>query len=118
MHGKHLHELRDLFRTRWHKSAADPVVAEFLMGHQVDPLGYNKAMKDEGYTKIEYLKALPWLNILSEDPSKVPRELHERQQLVIQDQTRKMDQMERRLRLMEEVLEISEEARKRNPVSQ
>jgi len=71
-YGKNPHELRDLFRTRWQKSGASPEVAEFLMGHIVDPLGYNKAMRDHDYVAGEYMKAEPWLNILSEDPSKVP----------------------------------------------
>ncbi len=69
--GKGLHELRDAFRTRYHKSLGDPLVAEFMMGHQVDPLGYNKAMDDIDYVKREYRKAEPWLNIISEDPTKV-----------------------------------------------
>ncbi|MGD0804039.1 MAG: hypothetical protein ABSA11_08215 [Candidatus Bathyarchaeia archaeon] len=70
-YGKNPHELRDTFRTRWHKSGADSLAAEFFMGHVVDPLGYNKAMEDIDYTRREYRKAERWLNVLSEDPSKV-----------------------------------------------
>ena len=57
------HEMRDVFKTRFHKSGADPVVAEFCIGHEVDPLGYNKAMSNVSYVSREYRKAEPWLNI-------------------------------------------------------
>jgi len=77
-YGKNLHEMRDLFRTRWQKSGAAPEVAEFALGHVVDPLGYNKAMRDPDYVADEYLKAEPWLNVVSEEPEKVHvRELHQ-----------------------------------------
>jgi hypothetical protein len=36
------------------------------MGHVVDKLGYNKIMKDEKWARREYMRALPFLNILSE----------------------------------------------------
>lgn len=64
-YGKNLHELRDSYRSLFQKSGADPVVAEFCMGHVVDKLGYNKATQDEDWTREEYLKAMPWLNVLS-----------------------------------------------------
>jgi integrase len=64
-YGKNLHELRTLFRSQWEKSSAKISVAEYLMGHTVDPLDYNQAFKDEEWTKSEYLKALPMLEILS-----------------------------------------------------
>ena len=35
------------------------------MGHVVDPMEYNKAWRDEKWVRQEYMKALPWLNILS-----------------------------------------------------
>jgi len=67
-YGKNPHELRDLFRTRWQKSGRAPEVAEFFMGHVIDPLGYNKAMSDENYTRREYRQASKWLNVISESP--------------------------------------------------
>jgi len=72
-YGKNPHELRDLFRTRWQKSRADPDAAEFFMGHVIDPNGYNKAFRDQAYAEEQYLLAEPWLNIVTEDPEKVPR---------------------------------------------
>jgi len=73
-YGVNPHEIRDLMRSRWTPSGADPVVAEFMMGHTVDPNNYNKFMKYESqYVIAEYRKFLPWANILSGDPSKVDR---------------------------------------------
>lgn len=77
-YGKNLHELRDLFRSRWQKSGAAPEAAEFFMGHTVDPLEYNKAFRDMDYAANEYVKAEPWLNIVSEDPEKVPLRDHDK----------------------------------------
>ena len=65
--------MRDLFRTRWEKSPAAAVAAEYFMGHQVDPLEYNKAYRDENYALEQYVKAEPYLNILSMEPTIVPR---------------------------------------------
>lgn len=70
-YGKNPHEIRDMFRTRWQKSGRAPEVAEFLMGHQIDPLRYNKAMQDLSYTCREYRRAEKWLNILSQDPEHI-----------------------------------------------
>jgi len=63
--GKNLHEIRDVFRSQWEKGPAKGSVAEFMMGHVVDPLEYNKAFRDEGWVKKEYNKALPLLQIMS-----------------------------------------------------
>ena len=63
--GKNLHELRDVFRSQWEKSPAKASVAEFIMGHVVDPLEYNKAHYDRKWGSKEYMKALPHLNIIS-----------------------------------------------------
>jgi hypothetical protein len=63
--GKNLHELRDLFRSQWAKSSAKPEVGEFMMGHMIDPLDYNKAWRDEKFYRGEYAKALSYLQILS-----------------------------------------------------
>jgi len=71
------HELRDLFRTQCHYAQTyagfDGSTCEFFMGHTIDPLEYDKIMRDSSYATSEYRKALPWLNILSCDPRKVDR---------------------------------------------
>lgn len=41
--------------------------------HDVDPLKYDKIMRDMAGTKAEYRKAMPFLNIFSEDPTKIER---------------------------------------------
>lgn len=64
-YGKSPHEIRDVFRSLWEKSPAKGSVAEFAMGHQIDPLEYNKAFLDKDWTRREYLKCLPYLQIMS-----------------------------------------------------
>ena len=71
-YGKHPHEMRDLASSRWGDSGADRVVREFMMGHTIDPNKYEQ-MKYRGFVEREYVKALPWLNILSADPEKISR---------------------------------------------
>lgn len=72
-HRKNVHNLRDLFKTRWHKSGADILAADFHMGHLTDPNDYDRFFDDLDYTKKQYLIAEPYLNLISEDPEKVPR---------------------------------------------
>jgi hypothetical protein len=64
-YGKNLHELRDSFRTLWSMSGAAPHVAEAMMGHTWDPLGYDKSPDDDKFAMEQYRKALRFLNILS-----------------------------------------------------
>lgn len=64
-YGKNPHELRTLFRSQWEKTPAKISVAEYLMGHQVDPLDYNQAFKDEAWTRKQYELALPMIQIMS-----------------------------------------------------
>jgi len=63
--GKNLHEIRDVFRSQWEKSPAKASVAEFMMGHVVDPLEYNKAHYDRKWVRKEYLSALPMFQLMS-----------------------------------------------------
>ena len=90
-YGAHPHELRDLFRTEWHRSGADPSVGEHLLGHKIDGLGYDKIMRDHAYARAEYCKALPFLNILSEDPRVVPRGEVDGRLGVLENRLREMD---------------------------
>lgn len=79
-YGKNVHELRDVFRSIWEKTPANKNVADFMMGHTIDPLDYNKACRDMDWTESEYLKALPWLNIMSggAEMKRVEDELNEK----------------------------------------
>lgn len=71
------HELRDLFRTQCHYAQTyagfDGSACQFFMGHSIDPLEYDKIMRDHAYATSEYRKAMPFLNILSQEPLKVER---------------------------------------------
>jgi integrase len=63
--GKSVHELRDSFRTLWSFSKAAAHVGEYLMGHTIDDLGYDKSPKNEKFVRAEYEKAVKYLNLLS-----------------------------------------------------
>ena len=71
-YGKNLHQLRDLFRSQWSIASkrdkkTDNDVAEFLMGHLIDPMGYDQFFNDEHLVAENYAWVLPYLNILSDD---------------------------------------------------
>ena len=89
-YGKNPHELRDLFRSRWQKSGADSLAAEFFMGHVIDVNEYNKAFRDQAYAEYEYLKAEPWLNIVSKDPEKVHVRDYRKLQQRLQEERREL----------------------------
>ena len=98
-YGVNPHEIRDLMRSRWQVSGADPVVSELMMQHKIDPNGYNKFMKYEPWYPIaEYRKALPWLNVLSEDPTKV-----DRSQIVSELQSYKIEVLRQEMRKSEDL---------------
>lgn len=64
-YGKNPHEMRDLWRTQFMMSRRAPEVAEFLMGHVVDPNRYVKVHRNEAWALQEYREALPWLQLMS-----------------------------------------------------
>lgn len=66
-YGYNLHELRDLYRSQWEKTGVSGAVGEYFMGHKVDKNEYNKFYRDQKWTKRQYLKAMPLLNIMSSD---------------------------------------------------
>ncbi len=108
-YGMSPHELRDLARSAWETSPAKGIVAEFFMGHSIDPNNYNKFFKtDPDWVKSQYRRANPWLNIMSEDPRKIPvTELERLTEKTVQ-QNGKIDYLEDENRKLEEkLLELS-----------
>jgi integrase len=109
-HGKNVHEIRDSMRSRWRLSGADIACAEWFMGHAtaLDKYNYDKSpwISPELF-RDQYLRAEPWLNILSEDPETVPRAQYQRQVAKVEDLATKYDQ------LLETFEEFKKELKKR-----
>jgi len=101
------HELRDLFRTQCHYAQRyagfDGDCAEFFLEHEIDPLKYDKIMRDVTSTMSEYRKLMPFLNVLSEDPLKMTRTDVESQFDV---QRREVEALRRRLAEDERMLDV------------
>jgi len=108
------HEIRDLFRTEWHRGqtffGVDPDVGEFMMGHTIDELAYDKIMRDKSYTLDQYRKAMPMLNILSEDPRKISRsEVNtqlEASEAKVELLGREVAELRRKVELSDEAMEL------------
>lgn len=68
-YGYNTHEMRDVARSLLHTKGKhdglDELAIEFFMGHEVDPLHYNKFYLDREYMIQQYRIAEPYLNILS-----------------------------------------------------
>jgi hypothetical protein len=96
-YGKNLHEVRDLFRSRWQKSGADGTSAEFFMGHVIDVNGYNKAFSDVDYARSQYDIVEKWLNIVSNDPEKVPKAEVDRQMKAFEERQTRLEDNQRRI---------------------
>lgn len=110
-YGLNIHEIRDLFRSRWRLTGVDKDVAEFFMGHKeaLDKLGYDKSPYHypDWYAE-QYNEAQPFLNIFSEDPQHVPRK-------EVDAQRRKIAELEAKLRKRDETLKTENETlRKHN----
>lgn len=68
-YGYNTHEMRDVARSLLHvkgqPDGLDEISIEFFMGHEVDPLHYNKFFLDKEYTRKQYQIAEKYLNIIS-----------------------------------------------------
>lgn len=72
--GYSAHQVRDVLRTEWQRSGADPAVCEFIMGHDVDANDYLKFLKAPEYVVEQYRIALSRLNLVSNpEPDKVAK---------------------------------------------
>jgi transposase-like protein len=109
-YGVNPHEIRDLMRSRWHVSEADPLVAEHMMGHTIDRNHYNKFMQYEPWYPIqEYRKALSHLNVLSEEPEKVSRTEIEEKLASYEAEMAQIPVLRRELELLRRDIEASRE---------
>jgi hypothetical protein len=62
----HAHELRDTFRSACTVAGVEHPVAEYMIGHSIDKLGYDKSPEVyPEHFKVEYAKVEPMLNIFS-----------------------------------------------------
>lgn len=106
-YGKNIHEIRDLFRSRWRPSGSDVEVAEYFMGHDLDRLGYDKSPKHYPDWFLEqYMQAEPWLNILSEEPEKVSRsQLLRIERGMKEEYDRRFEEQEKIIRRLEEAVQ-------------
>jgi len=106
------HELRDLFRTEWHRAqtyfGVDPDAGEFFMGHMVDPLKYDKIMRDKSYGLEQFRKAVSMLNVLSEDPRKVDRSDVQNQ---LEASEAKVDVLSKEVAVLRREVELGREAK-------
>lgn len=109
-HGKNVHEIRDSMRSRVRLSGADIAVFEWFMGHAtaLDKYNYDKSpWINPEWFREQYLKAEPWLNLLTEDPETVPRAQYQRQVAKVEDLATKYDS------ILATVEELKKELRKR-----
>lgn len=104
-YGYNPHEMRDCFRTQWGFSGAAKHVGEYCMGHIVDSLGYDKSADDEVFSRSEYLKALPFLNVVSD--SKTPYRLSDEAETVvkIQEQDNTIETLQEQMAAMAQQVE-------------
>ncbi len=94
-YGNGPHEIRDCSRTAWTQSGANPIVAEFLMGHIVDKNNYDKFWGDFEWTSQEHAKALAYL-----DPNSHGTYVR------IGDQDQKIAELEKTVALLKDAIEV------------
>lgn len=64
-YGRGLHNLRDTFKTLWMRAGGADNMSQSMMGHVVDPLGYDQSPENEDYVGDQLELAAPYLNILT-----------------------------------------------------
>jgi len=87
----HAHELRDCAKTEFWRKA--PIfdndledVSEFLMGHVIDPLRYNKIMDDWEWVKKQVARIAPHINVISGETERLSK--LEAQRMIIESQAK------------------------------
>ena len=51
-----------MWRSLWSLSTAKAMMGEYLMGHSIDPLEYDKSWREVQAYMEEYRRVAPWLN--------------------------------------------------------
>lgn len=115
-YGINLHQIRQVFRSRWAQSEASPDVAEYMMGHVVDKLDYNQVHMDREFRINEYCKALPYLDIETTTyEARAANEKAEQATKRIKEMETQIEELRRERQRDSELLRLLLEAAKENP---
>ena len=96
-YNKALHQTRSIFRSRWAKidfkedghtlgAEAQKAVGEYLLGHNIDKLGYQRVAEDHEFRKKIYVQAIDWLDV-----DKINIERQSEETILLHDRVRELE---------------------------